>query len=158
MKGEDFYFQVSKKASGTFFLITPRGYYDAEGVLSDESGVADKVVPEGFYELAESTYQYKGEVETGKQLLLEIGMTEIDFGFDDPVTPNENFGEELDRDVAEEQDIDYLLNKEEEKIFNYSNTSTDKLLRHLKIMLMSDSFEEAAKIRDELNSRGVTEF
>jgi len=171
MKGTDFYFQLihnPRHEPAYTFLITPKGYYDIEGALSDESGIADGILPEGFGELMESTYEFVGTSEVGRQMLIDIGMTEIDFGFNNPVAPAENNEEEdyQEEEASEEdystekyeQDIDYLLQHGEKKPFDYKETSTDKLFRHLKIMLMSESFEEAAKIRDELTSRGVTDF
>ena len=172
MKPEDFYFQLVFQAESDpqyFFLVTPKAYYDSEGGLSDESGVADEVMPDGFGELMESHYEYNGNAQVGRQILLAQGFKEIDFGFNNPVEPIQGGDDEEDyheeeadeddiSDKRYEEDIDYLLKNGESKPFDYKNTSTDKLLRHLKIMLMSDSFEEAAKIRDELISRGVTEF
>lgn len=169
MEPKDFYFQLTHQASGSFFSITPKAVYDLDGCLSDESGVADEVLPEGFYELSESTYEYDGPVETGRQLLIDIGMKEIDFGFNNLVVPMESDEEheefhprDEEGEEDDEDDLDMLLaegiipniNKE----IDYKNTATDKLLRHHKIMVMSESFEKAAEIRDELHSRGVTEF
>jgi hypothetical protein len=169
MEAKDFYFELSKQVSGYFFLITPKAYYDREGCLSDESGIADAVLPKGFYELTESTYEYEGTSEAGREILLSIGMKEISFGFqpgepsaevddedddeDDEFHPRDEEGEQ------EEDELDMLLKEDtsnEPHPFDYKNVSTDKLLRHLKMMLETDSFEEAAKIRDELTSRNVT--
>lgn len=172
MKPEDFYFQLvhcPQTEPDYVFIVTPRLYYDSEGCLSDESGIADEVMPNGFGELMESYYEYNGNAQVGRQILLAAGFKEIDFGLNNPVPPMQNGDDEEDyheeeaneddiSDEKYEQDIDYLLKHGESKPFDYKNTSTDKLLRHLKIMLMSDSFEEAAKIRDELISRNVTEF
>ena len=160
MEPKDFYFELSRKVSGSFFLITPRLYYDTEGCLSDESGIADEVVPEGFYELQESTYEYQGTPEKGRELLIDIGMKEINFG----LQPGEPSAESSDDDQEFEEDdlkdeIDILLkNEDEPHPFDYKNVSTDKLIRHLNVMLSTDAFEEAAKIRDELTSRNVTDF
>ncbi len=168
MEPKDFYFELSKNEDQVFFLITPKKYYDTEGCLSDESGIADDVVPQGFCELAESTYEYDGNPETGRQLLISLGMKEIDFGFKpgDPSQEQTDNEEEYDDENAgedepeDENDLDSLLKSDNAAIdqFDYKNISTDKLMRHIKMMLSTDAFEEAAKIRDELNSRGVHEF
>jgi hypothetical protein len=160
MKGSDFYFQVINQASGTFFLITPISYYTQEGCLSDESDVAGDILPAstGFYELAESTYQYEGDLETGKKFLIDLGLIQIDFGFHNKVEPEKpNFEEEyLNED---EDELDILLKEDTaQKTIDYTDMSTDKLLRHIKIMLLSESFEEAEKIKVELHSRGETNF
>ena len=172
MKAEDFYFQLihcPQTEPDYVFLVTPRLYYDSEGCLSDEGGIADEVMPNGFGELMESHYEYNGNAQVGRQILLDAGFVEIDFGFNNPVLPNQPGDDEEDYHEEEaneedysnekyEQDIDYLLKHGESKPLSYKDASNEKLLRHLKIMLMSDSFEDAAKIRDELLSRGVTEF
>jgi len=168
MEPKDFYFQLVHQASSSFFLITPKVIYDLDGCLSDESGVADEVLPDGFYELTESTYEYDGNLETGRQLLIGLGMKEIDFGFNNPVEPmqggdemEEGYeGDEFFDERREYNELDTLLKEETEptKKFDLQNISTDKLLRHHKIMVMSESFEKAALIRDELHSRGITEF
>ncbi len=155
MKPKDFYFEVCRDVSNTFYLITPKSYYDREGCLSGESGIADSVLPQGFYELAESTYDFEGTPEEGRQILLNLGMKEISFGLQKgEVSVNEEeFKEEYD-------ELDSLL-KEDEKNephpFDYKNVSTDKLIRHRKMMIETEAYEEAAKIRDELISRGVIE-
>ncbi len=153
MQPKDFYFEYSKQAEEPCFLITPRTYYDLEGVLSDESGVADAVVPEGFYELAESMYEYDGNIEHGRQLLLDAGFQEISFGLT-PGETSQDTTEEYNDEEEEYDEIDTLLQEDNEPHpFDYKNVSTDKLLRHLTVMVSTDAFEEAAKIRDELKSR-----
>jgi len=168
MEPKDFYFQLIREGE-PHFLITPKQYYNSEGCLSDESGVADGILPQGFCESAESMYEFVGNIDTGRELLLAAGMEEIDFGFNNRVEPveggdeemvNEEFDEE-ERDVEEDtNDLDSLLNEDNNcesstAPGDYSNVPNDKLIRHLKMMLTCESFEEAAKIRDELTSRGV---
>ena len=162
MEPKDFYFELCRQVSGYFFLITPKSYYDAEGVLSDQSGVADAVLPKGFYELTESTYEYEGTSESGREILLSLGMKEISFGLQ-PGEPSAQGGDEEYNEAHEEfhprDELDELLEEDDEapNPFDYKNISTDKLLRHMRMMVETDAFEEAAKIRDELNSRGVTQ-
>jgi hypothetical protein len=163
MEPKDFYFQLVHQASGSFFLITPKTVYDLDVCLSDESGVADEILPDGFYELTESTYEFDGDLERGRQLLIGLGLKEIDFGFNNPVEPVQGGDEDYDEEYREEdeEDLDELLKGDpldKAKTFDLPNISTDKLLRHHKMMVLTESFEEAAKIRDELHSRGIMEF
>ena len=156
MEAKDFYFELSRKVSGNIFLITPKTYYDKEGCLSDESGIADAVVPKGFYELTESIYEYEGTPEQGRELLISLGMKEINFGLE-PGEPSAESSDDME--FVEEDELDILLNNgNEPQPFDYKNISTDKLIRHLNVMVSTDAYEEAAKIRDELKSRNVTDF
>lgn len=155
MTPQDFYFELCREVSGTFYLITPKAYYDREGCLSDESGLADAILPSGFCELAESTYEYNGTPENGRQLLIDLGMKEISFGFQKGEPSNKEDTLEDGEYQAEYDELDELLKEDdiEYKAFDYKNLSTDKLLRHMRVMIDTEAFEEAAKIRDELNSR-----
>lgn len=158
MTPQDFYFELCREVSGTFYLITPKAYYDREGCLSDESGLADEILPSGFCELAESTYEYNGTPENGRQLLIDLGMKEISFGFQkgEPSNNEDTLEDGEDHEDGEEyNELDELLKEDdsEYKAFDYKNLSTDKLLRHMRVMIDTEAFEEAAKIRDELNSR-----
>ena len=158
MKPQDFYFELSKNEDEAFFLITPKAYYDKEGCLSDESGLADEILPSGFCELAESTYEYNGTPENGRQLLIDLGMKEISFGFQkgEPSNNEDTLEDGEDHEDGEEyNELDELLKEDdsEYKAYDYKNLSTDKLLRHMRVMIDTEAFEEAAKIRDELNSR-----
>ena len=164
MKASDFYFQLINDPSSDpscFFLITPRLYYDSEGCLSDESGLADEVLPNKFVELAESTFEYNGPTEHGRQTLIDAGFVEINFGLDS-VKPVENLEGEDDYEETEEEeeedenDIDYLLKQDDVKSshnLDYSNLPSSQLERHLKAMIQTESFLEAAKIKKELDSR-----
>lgn len=168
MKASDFYFQLSKNGDEHFFLITPKAFYDTEGCLSDESGIADEILPVGFGEACESTYEYDGDPDLGRQHLLNIGMKEIDFQFQagekSEASNDSEHGEyeeqetEDDNEDPEDNEIDNLLyrtpkEREMANPFDYKNVSTDKLLRHLNVMISTEAFEEAAKIQAELNSR-----
>ncbi|HEY4755762.1 MAG TPA: hypothetical protein VIH28_06895 [Ignavibacteriaceae bacterium] len=159
MKASDFYFQLSNNDGDYFFLITPRTYYDSQGCLSDESGIADGILPEGFSELAESTYEYNKEPQLGRQILIDIGMKEINFGLQ-PGEPSKDGSEEdeyYDDEDPEDNEIDNLLYRDTDQLqinaFDYKNISTDKLIRHMNIMVSTEAFEEAAKIKKELDSR-----
>lgn len=163
MEAKDFYFQVSKGPDGEdFFYITPKEYYDREGGLSDESGVADEVLPEGFGETMESIYEYEGNSQVGRQILLNLGMKEINFGLDEgepsaPVNDDEDYyGQDEDMDDEEDELTSLLRDDGEPHPFDYKNVSTDMLIRHKKMMVETEAYEEAAKIQEELNSRGVT--
>lgn len=157
-KASDFYFQLShNQEEEHFFLIVLRSFYDKEGCLSDESGVADEILPPGFGEACESTYEYDGNPELGRQLLLNLGMKEINFGFgagEKSQTPDD---QEYNEENPEDDEIDTLLYRDTSQLqinpFDYKNVSTDKLLRHLNVMISTEAYEEAAKIQTELNSR-----
>lgn len=153
MSGEDFYFELLRQVSGNVFLITPKAYYDKEGCLSDKSGVADGILPAGFFELAESTFEFDGTPEGGRQLLLNLGMKEIKLSVEPGEPSSKGFDEEGNEE--EDDDLDMLLAEGEEipDAFDYKNIPTDKLMRHLSIMVSTEAFEEAAKIQAELNSR-----
>lgn len=165
MEPKDFYFQLVEDAveePSAVFLITPKKYYDKEGCISDESGVADEVLPEGFGELMESHYEFDGNPKIGRDILINIGMTEINFGLT-PGEPSaepddeEGYDDEDDEDNTEDlDDLDELLkddNKIVPKSFDYANLSTDQLMRHKKMMISTEDYLEAAKIQNELNSR-----
>jgi hypothetical protein len=162
MEAKDFYFQVSKGPDGEdFFYITPKEYYDREGGLSDESGVADEVLPEGFGETMESIYEYEGNSQVGRQILLSLGMKEINFGLDEgepSVQRDDDEGYFYNGERIEEEEYDELKellkdNSDEPHPFDYKNVSTDMLIRHKKMMVETEAYEEAAKIQEELNSR-----
>jgi hypothetical protein len=184
MDGKDFYFQLIKEPK-PYFLITPKIYYDREGCLSDESGIAHGILPMNFSEETESTFSFLGNQDAGRELLLASGFIEIDFGFgavaptDDP--DNDDYPEVDDEDVEKEyeeeetpedddvdnrahhrvlDEIDSLLNEKEENqpvanTFDYKNMTTAELLRHKKVMVASESYLEAAKIQTELETRGA---
>lgn len=70
-----FYFEVSP--FDKVFFITPKKFYDKNGCLSDKNNVVPKnVLPNGFFELAESTYEYDGLIAEGKESLLKAGFIE----------------------------------------------------------------------------------
>src|ERR1035437_6713907 len=159
MEPKDFYFQLElapQENPPAAFLITLKKYYDAEGVLSDESGIADEILPEGFGELMESTYEFDGNPQTGREILLNLGMIEIDFGFGQGEIPNEHHDEGEEQNEEDEEDLDALLGQDnpiKNSSFDYKNLSTDKLLRHKKVMVDNEDYMEAAKIQKELDSR-----
>lgn len=180
MQGKDFYFQMQTNQDGTFFLITPKRFYDSEGCLCDESGVADEAVPPGFTESSESTYEFDGAAPIGRQRLLEFGFVEIDFGFGQE-EPREESDDDYHEDEEEDNgddrpsyyplpgqnpqrlpatdDLDHLLGQPEAREpakkheLDYSQMETSELLRHLNVMVRTESYREAAKIKTELDSR-----
>jgi len=170
MEPKDLYFQLVEDVTAdppAYFIITPKKYYDAEGCLSDESGFTEGVLPENFYELAESMFEFEGTPQLGRDILLNLGVTEINFGFNNPVEPikggdedydeGQDYGDEDDEENTEDlDDLDELLkddNKVIPKSFDYKNLSTDQLLRHKKVMVDNEDYMEAAKIQKELDSR-----
>lgn len=161
MEAKDFYFQQSKGPEGeTLFYITPKAYYDREGCLSDESGVANSILPVEFGEVMESVYEYEGEPQAGRQILLDLGMQEINFGLDEGEPSVQRDDDEYYQDPEDEgeDEITSLLKEDsnEPHPFDYKNVSTDMLIRHKKMMIETEAYEEAAKIQEELNSRNVT--
>jgi len=143
----DFYFQLcytpdSLTATDNYFMITPKEYFDSEGGLSDESGVADDIVPDGFYELQESTYEYDGDALEGRGMLLSLGFIEIDFGFEDcePYPGIQDVGNIPNRPLSK-------------KIIVAPKKSKDELLKIMMDAIEAEDFEKAAEIRDELKLR-----
>ena len=164
MEPKELYFQLVEDVTAdppAYFIITPKQYYDAEGCLSDESGFTEGVLPENFYELAESMFEFDGNPQLGRDILLNLGVTEINFGFNNPVEPVQGGDDDYDEgqdyhEEDEENDLDELLkddNKVIKKSFDYANLSTDQLLRHKKVMVDNEDYMEAAKIQKELDSR-----
>ena len=164
MEPKELYFQLVEDVTAdppAYFIITPKQYYDAEGCLSDESGFTEGVLPENFYELAESMFEFDGNPQLGRDILLNLGVTEINFGFNNPVEPVQGGDDDYDEgqdyhEEDEENDLDELLkddNKVIKKSFDYANLSTDQLMRHKKVMVDNEDYMEAAKIQKELDSR-----
>lgn len=164
MEPKDFYFQLVENTTEdppSYFIITPKKFYDTEGCLSDESGFTEGVLPENFYELAESMFEFDGNPKLGRDILLNLGVTEINFGFNNPVEPvqggdaeYEDF-EDGEGNTEDLDDLDSLLNNGATPVnnFDYKNLSTDQLLRHIKVMVNNEDYLEAAKIQKELDSR-----
>jgi len=164
MEPKDLYFQLVEDVTSdpsAYFLITPKKVYDAEGCLSDESGFAEGVIPESFGELAESMFEFDGTPQLGRDILLNLGVTEINFGFNNAVEPIQGGDEGLedfendDENTEDLDDLDELLKDDNivSKNFDYANLSTDQLLRHKKVMVDNEDYMEAAKIQKELDSR-----
>jgi len=166
MEPKDLYFQLVEDVTAdppAYFIITPKKYYDAEGCLSDESGFTEGVLPD-FHELAESMFEFDGTPQLGRDILLNLGVTEINFGLNNSVEPiqvdeDEDYDEGQDyreEEEEDENDLDELLkddNKVIPKSFDYANLSTDQLMRHKKVMVDNEDYMEAAKIQKELDSR-----
>jgi hypothetical protein len=79
----DFYFCIGNDGleyadtSENYFLITSKAYFDKTHCLDDRSGQPDRLLPDGFYELSESMYEYDGiDVQEGRNLLLIAGFIE----------------------------------------------------------------------------------
>lgn len=78
-----------------------------------------------------------------------------------PTPLNNNSPSNLPPATTGNDDLDSLLSdaksdptKPKDKGMDYKNMATAALLRHLQVMLRTESYVEAGKIRDELNSRG----
>jgi len=165
MEPKDLYFQLVEDVTSdppSYFIITPKQYYDAEGCLSDESGFTEGVLPENFYELTESMFEFDGNPKLGRDILLNLGLAEINFGFNNPVESVKGGDDEAEDFEDDEEntedldDLDELLkndNKTIPKSFDYANLPTNQLLRHKKVMVDNEDYMEAAKIQKELDSR-----
>lgn len=147
MKPSDFYFQLcaSDGLTDHYFSITPKDYFDETGALSDESGVADDVLPEGFYEEQESTYTYDGDPLEGRRNLLALGFTETDFEF--PGCEPYQMTHPVENPIA--GSLAHLGHAKGV----YSRYSVDDLTEMLLRAVESEEFEKAAELRDEINSR-----
>lgn len=120
MDGKDFYFQLIKEPK-PYFLITPKIYYDREGCLSDESGIADGILPMNFSEETESTFSFLGNQDAGRELLLASGFIEIDFGFGavEPTDdPDDDDYPEVDDDDEEEYEEEDEETPEDDEVDN----------------------------------------
>lgn len=78
-----------------------------------------------------------------------------------PTPLNNNSPSNLPTGTTGNDDLDSLLSeaksdpsKPKDKGMDYKNMATAALLRHLQVMLRTESYVEAGKIRDELDSRG----
>lgn len=79
----DFYFWAESPnaamfgTTGAVFSITPKAYFDKFNCLSDKSNVCT-CLPIGFFELMESCYEFVDGSAKGRELLLSLGMVELD--------------------------------------------------------------------------------
>ena len=162
MEPKDFYFQLVHDRGDDFFFITPKEYYDREGCLPDDSRMTDGFLPQGFGKTQESIYEFEGNPKLGRDILLNLGMVEINFGLtpgepvregDDDYDEGQEYNGEEDEEGEDE--LDKLLNNGASPVnnFDYKNLSTDQLLRHKKVMVDNEDYMEAAKIQKELDSR-----
>lgn len=74
----DYYFQVHvDPVDGDSFIITPKEYFDKTGKILDmEECVPAQILPPGFSELTDSTYEYSGATARGRFTLLTNGFVE----------------------------------------------------------------------------------
>jgi hypothetical protein len=68
-----YYFAFEDPAA---FWIVEQQFYDDTGELDTDSETLEDDLPEGFYRLAESVFEYKGTAEEGRALLLAAGFIE----------------------------------------------------------------------------------
>lgn len=69
------YFQVDKEEFG--IAIVEKEFWDEHGMLSDEGlGVLEDMLPEGFYELTDSIFEYNGDISEARSRLIAIGLEE----------------------------------------------------------------------------------
>lgn len=70
---ETYYYQVSP--DGFSISIVSKSFWDANKCLNDR-GIPDGVMPAGFYELCESTYEFDGSTQDGINVLNAAGFVE----------------------------------------------------------------------------------
>ena len=58
------------------FWIVPKAYYDAYHHLDDDCNKSNVPLPYGFSECMGSCFEYSGDTELGKQLLIAAGFVE----------------------------------------------------------------------------------
>ena len=78
LKPGDYYFQLDAEKDGfeeDRFFVTPKVYYDNYGYLLD-NWIPMGVFPSGFAQTCDSTYEYNGNAQVGRQLLLNAGFIE----------------------------------------------------------------------------------
>ena len=69
------YFHFDKE--GFSIAIVERTFWEENGVLDgDGIGVLEDMLPEGFYELTESVYEFDGDTEDARAKLKAIGLEE----------------------------------------------------------------------------------
>ena len=60
-----------------YFIITPKVYWDTNNCLYDDELEIDTLLENnGLYELEESIYEYSGQIQVGRTLLLSLGFIE----------------------------------------------------------------------------------
>jgi hypothetical protein len=109
MEGKEFYYQVMNDSDGkAVFLITPKAFYDTEGCLFDSMGAVNEILPRGFQEYKPSYFSFPGDPAIAKQMLMVLGMTEINFGLTSvkPHKSTEHLNEEDDDDEGYDDDDD----------------------------------------------------
>jgi hypothetical protein len=69
------YFQIDKEEFG--IAIVEKSFWDKHHMLSDSGlGVLEEKIPEGFYELSDSFFEYDGDMNEARAKLKEIGLEE----------------------------------------------------------------------------------
>lgn len=63
-----FYFQIENDS----FLVVKQKFYYKNNHL-DDRGISQKSLPPGFFEIGASVFEFDGELEAGRQLLLSAG-------------------------------------------------------------------------------------
>ena len=82
-KPSDFYFAVDRAKDPQdewdidTIVITTKAYYDKTGYWCDNDRMKiGTVLPNGFCDIMESVYEYDGNIEEGRQVLLNAGFIE----------------------------------------------------------------------------------
>lgn len=56
------------------FIVTPKAYWQAQKHLKDDEFEWPGMDQQGFFYLTDSYFEYAGDIEEGKQKLIELGM------------------------------------------------------------------------------------
>ena len=159
MRAKNYYFCLDKINEDStisdgydpyFFVIVSIKYWEKYGYLDDRGGEPD-CLPDGFYECAESIFEYSGSPLQGRLLLIKAGFVEnIELG-ENPYTDenHEEWVEILSHNPDDFDDFDDI-GKSKSLWHDYN-------IKNLEIMLKAavekEEFEIAAGIRDEINKR-----
>jgi hypothetical protein len=69
------YFQVDSE--GFSIMVVEKTFWNENQCLSDSGlGVIDDLLPEGFYELSDSIFEYDGDIDEARTKLVAIGLEE----------------------------------------------------------------------------------
>lgn len=70
---DELYFAMSDEG---WFLITPKEFWDAHGHMYDQHIECEQLEHAGFYDLDECSWEYDGDPERGREVLLQLGLEE----------------------------------------------------------------------------------
>lgn len=75
-----YYFQYyfDPESEVPIFLIAEKQHYDKTGYFADDiaADINDTLYPLGFCDIEETSYEYNGSIEEGREKLVALGMIE----------------------------------------------------------------------------------